>query len=75
MVAVFLIAWVVVVGGIVCVKEEEYTFAEYLGDLAGIHRLLLTAILAAVGHAIMQLRPEMLRGSRRSPSDDDTQQL
>ena len=49
-VCLFLVAFIVVVGGIVCVRDDHYTFSQYLGDLTGVYKLLLGAVAAAFGN-------------------------
>ena len=46
---------VVLVGGIVCVTDDDYSFAEYVSDLKGVYKLLLSAILGAVARALLPL--------------------
>jgi hypothetical protein len=49
--ALAIITYVVVVGGIVCIKDTDYTFAEYVVDLGAIYKLLATAVVGAIAHA------------------------
>lgn len=46
-----IVCFVVVVGGIVCITDGSYDFNEYITDLTGIYKVLLTAVVSAVGHA------------------------
>lgn len=48
-----VVLFVVVVGGIVCVKDDRYDFAEYVGDLNGVYTLLGTAIVGALAQAFL----------------------
>lgn len=50
-----IIVFVVVVGGIVCITDETYSFREYLTDLAGVYRLFLTAVLGILARAVLPL--------------------
>jgi hypothetical protein len=50
-VCLFLVAFIVVIGGIVCVRDNDYTFSQYLADLAGVYKLLIGAVAAAFGNA------------------------
>ena len=43
-----VIAFVIVVGGIVCVFDKTYTFSEYLTDLANVWPYLAGAIVAVL---------------------------
>lgn len=43
-----IIAFVIVVGGIVCVLDKAYTFAEYLKDLTNVWPYLAGAIVAVL---------------------------
>jgi hypothetical protein len=45
-----LVVYVVVIGGIICLKDEEYNFAEYLADLQGIYKLLATGVVSGIAH-------------------------
>jgi hypothetical protein len=57
-VALAITVWVVIVGGIVCIKDEDYTFAEYVSDLDAIYKLIATAVIGAIAHAYMFEREE-----------------
>ncbi len=48
-----LVAFITVVGGIVCITDGGYDFAEYVQDLTQVYKLLVAAVLSAVGHAIV----------------------
>jgi hypothetical protein len=45
-----IIVYVVTIGGIICLKDDEYTFAEYLADLQGIYKLLATGVVSGIAH-------------------------
>jgi hypothetical protein len=53
--ALTIICLVVVVGGIVCVQDEDYSFAEYLGDLSNLWAVLISALLGTMGRACLPL--------------------
>jgi hypothetical protein len=53
--ALGIIVIVVVVGGIVCIKDDTYTFAEYLTDLSGLWTVLGSALLGTLGRALTPL--------------------
>lgn len=46
---------VVIVGGIVCVQDNGYTFNEYLKDLGHLWTVLASALLGTVGRAMLPL--------------------
>ena len=43
-----VIAFVIIVGGIVCITQENYTFNEYLQDLTNVWPYLAGAIIAVL---------------------------
>ena len=49
-VCLFLVAFIVIVGGIVCVRDPNYNFSEYLADLTSVYKLLIGAVAAAFGN-------------------------
>lgn len=53
--ALTIITLVVVVGGIVCVQDEAYTFNEYLNDLSHLWTVLASALLGTLGRALTPL--------------------
>ena len=55
-----VIMYVVVIGGILCITDSGYRFAEYLDDLARLQPVLIAAVLGALGRALLPLL-------RRSP--------
>jgi uncharacterized membrane protein len=55
-----VVVYVIVVGGIVCTRDNAYTFNEYLTDIAQVVPYLFGAIIAVV-----------LRGFRRNGKKDD----
>jgi hypothetical protein len=46
-----IVVLVVGVGGVVCIRDPNYTFSEYLADLSWIYKLLALAVIAAIGNA------------------------
>jgi uncharacterized membrane protein len=58
-VALGLIAYVVVVGGIVCVLDNGYAFSQYVSDLRQMYKwLLAAAVLVAIKLMLPQFRVE-----------------
>lgn len=51
-----VVVYVIIVGGIVCIKDSEYTFNEYLTDIAQVVPYLFGAILAVVLRGIVSGR-------------------
>ena len=51
-----VIAFVIVVGGIVCLADDGYTFAEYLTDLTNVWPYLAGAVLAVLGRSLIRGR-------------------
>lgn len=52
-IALGLVAYIVVLGGIVCVKDEDYTFTQYLVDIKGVYKLLVVAIIGAIARELV----------------------
>jgi hypothetical protein len=50
-----IITIVVIAGGVLCVQDDDYSFAEYLGDLTGLWTLLASALLGTLGRALLPL--------------------
>ena len=48
-------AYVVIIGGIVCVTEHGYPFADYLDDLSRLQPILIGAVIGAVGRELLPL--------------------
>jgi hypothetical protein len=44
-----LVAYIVVIGGILCIKDNNYNFTEYVVDLRGVYKLLLVAVIGVIG--------------------------
>ena len=55
-IAASIIAFVVVVGGIVCVIDESYTFGAYLSDLTNVWPYLVGAIVAVLLRSLIRTR-------------------
>lgn len=53
--ALVIVIIVVVIGGIVCVRDVEYSFAEYLSDIASLWKVLASALLGTLGRALTPL--------------------
>ncbi len=49
--ALGLTAYVVIIGGIACLIDDSYGFAQYLHDLDGVYKLLGTGLISIVAHA------------------------
>lgn len=44
-------AFIVIIGGVVCIQDDDYSFSEYVVDVGSVYRLLAAAVAAAVGQA------------------------
>lgn len=53
--SLFIIALVVIFGGVLVIKDDDYDFAEYLADLSGLWTLLASALLGTLGRALLPL--------------------
>jgi hypothetical protein len=51
-----VIAFVILVGGIVCLADDAYTFGEYLSDLANVWPYLIGAIVAVLLRSLVRQR-------------------
>ena len=51
-----VIAFVIVVGGIVCLLDNSYTFAEYLTDLANVWPYLAGAVVSVLLRSLIRTR-------------------
>jgi hypothetical protein len=51
-----VIAFVIIVGGIVCLADDAYTFGEYLTDLANVWPYLIGAIVAVLLRSLVRGR-------------------
>lgn len=51
-----VIAFVIVVGGIVCLADDQYTFAEYLTDLTNVWPYLAGAVVAVLLRSLVRSR-------------------
>lgn len=64
-----IVAYVVVVGGILCIKESDYTYSQYLSDLTRLHGLLIAAIVGALGRALVPLLDRRVNGNGRKAAE------
>ena len=64
-----VIAFVIVVGGIVCVLDQQYTFAEYLKDLTNVWPYLAGAIVAVLLRGLTRNDEIRKRSRTRRQSD------
>ena len=55
-IAAFVIAFVIVVGGIVCLIDSEYTFNMYLHDLTAVWPYLAGAVVAVLLRSLVRKR-------------------
>ena len=55
-------AYVVMIGGLVCLSDGQYKFSDYLDDLARLQPILIAAVVGALGRALVPLL-------RRPPPD------
>ena len=55
-IAAGVIAFVIVVGGIVCVADQQYTFQAYLTDLTNVWPYLVGAIVAVLLRSLIKTR-------------------
>ena len=55
-IAAFVITFVIVVGGIVCLIDSEYTFAAYLNDLQAVWPYLAGAVVAVLLRSLVRKR-------------------
>jgi hypothetical protein len=53
--SLLIVTLVVVAGGILCVQDDKYEFAEYLADLTGLWKILASALLGTLGRALLPL--------------------
>jgi hypothetical protein len=51
-----VIAFVILVGGLVCLADEGYTFGEYLQDLTNVWPYLIGAIVAVLLRSLVRSR-------------------
>ena len=50
-----IITIVVIFGRVLSVKDDTYTFSEYLADLSGLWTILASALLGTTGRALLPL--------------------
>lgn len=63
-IAAGMIAFVVIVGGIVCVIDASYTFGEYLTDLTNVWPYLVGAIVSVLLRSLIRTRNGNGKGDR-----------
>jgi TRAP-type C4-dicarboxylate transport system permease small subunit len=63
-----VIAFVIIVGGVVCLADQGYTFAEYLSDLTNVWPYLIGAIAAVLLRSLVRQRNG--NGKAASPPHD-----
>jgi nitrogen fixation/metabolism regulation signal transduction histidine kinase len=61
-VALGIVVFVVLVGGIVCISDKEYDFGEYLKDLNAVYKLFLTAVLGILARAVLPMIEQRSNG-------------
>jgi len=50
-----VIGYVIVVGGILCLLDRGYDFADYLNDLSRLQPVLIAALFGALGRELLPL--------------------
>ena len=56
-----IITIVVIFGGVLCVKDDTYTFSEYLTDLSSMWTILGSALIGTAGRALLPLVARLAR--------------
>lgn len=51
--SLFIVIFVVVIGGVLCINDDDYDFAEYVNDLGNVWKFLLTAIVGCLAQAYL----------------------
>lgn len=64
-----VIAFVIVVGGIVCLVDDQYTFAEYLTDLTNVWPYLAGAIIAVLLRGLTRADGKRVRRIQRDDEE------
>ena len=64
-----VIAFVIVVGGIVCLVDDQYTFAEYLTDLTNVWPYLVGAIVAVLLRGLTRADGKRVRRIQRDDEE------
>ena len=59
-----IITIVVIFGGIIAVRDETYTFNEYLTDLSSLWKILLGALIGTFGRAFMPVLAKLGEASK-----------
>ena len=60
-----MLMYVIVIGGILCLMETDYSYQEYLSDLTRLGPIVIAAVLGAIGRAIIPLMEQ--RDKNRDP--------
>lgn len=50
-----IVVLVVIAGGFLVVRDDDYEFAEYLADLSGLWKILVSALVGTMGRALLPL--------------------
>lgn len=50
-----VILYVIIVGGILCIQDGGYDFADYLNDLSRLQPVLIAALFGALGRELLPL--------------------
>jgi hypothetical protein len=66
-----VIAFVIVVGGIVCIFDTSYTFAEYLKDLTNVWPYLAGAIVAVLLRGLTRADNRRKNGNGKKSNGTD----
>jgi hypothetical protein len=53
--SLLIVTLVVVAGGFLVVQDDDYEFAEYLSDLGGLWKILVSALIGTMGRALLPL--------------------
>ena len=53
--SLLIVTLVVIAGGFLVVRDDDYEFAEYLADLTGLWKILGSALLGTLGRALLPL--------------------
>ena len=56
-----IVTLVVIAGGFLVVRDDDYEFAEYLSDLSGLWKILVSALIGTMGRALLPLIAKLAR--------------
>ena len=70
-IAVGMIMYVTVIGGIVCIKESAYNYADYLSDLTNVVPYLFGAVIAVLLRSLVRTRNGNGNGKPKPPPQYD----